>query len=366
MKKVLFISNIPTPYRNSFYNELGKKVDLTVIYEAYGASNQGIRFNWDVSQIQNYEAIFLKDGDIEEKKINKKIFKWLKLKWDYIFVTNYSYRTEMVALLYLKFHHIPYAMEVDGGTIKQENIIKSFMKKKLISGAKQYFSPSEQTDKFLKRYGANGEKIVRYNFTSLYERQILKTIIPKLKKDEIKKELGINEKKVIVGVGQLIQRKGWDTLLLAAKDLDAGIYIIGEGNLRKKYEELIKETQLKNVHLVGFLNDEETTKYYQAADVFVLPTRYDVWGLVINEALANGLPVITTTQCIAGEELILDGENGFLISTDNSNFLATRINIILSDIGLKNKMSVKALKSIQPYTIENMVNVHWQYIQNEW
>ena len=48
MKKILFISNIPTPYRNDFYNELGKITDLTVVYEAEGASNQGICFNWDI------------------------------------------------------------------------------------------------------------------------------------------------------------------------------------------------------------------------------------------------------------------------------------------------------------------------------
>lgn len=358
MKKVLFISNIPTPYRNDFYNELGKTVDLTVVYEAEGARNQGIYFNWDISNVKNYNAIFLKKGDIEENKINLKIINWLKIKWDCIFVTNYSYKTELVALLYLKIHRIPYVMEVDGGNIKQENIIKAIIKKILISGAKRYFSPSNQTDKFLKKYGAKEHQIVRYPFTSLLEKQILKYPICREEKNNIKKELGIKAEHVIVGVGQLIYRKGWDILLSLDQKIEADIYIIGEGKLRAQYEMLIEENNLQNIHLVGFLSNEETTKYYQAADIFVLPTRYDVWGLVINEALANGLPVITTPKCVAGKELIKDNMNGYLVSTDNSLEMSDKINTLLLDENLRNDMCQGALKSIEEYTIENMVEIH--------
>ena len=53
-----------------------------------------------------------------------------------------------------------------------------------------------------------------------------------------------------------------------------------------------------------------------ASDLFVLPTREDIWGLVINEAMSFGLPIITTRKCIAGTELITDGENGYLLEAD--------------------------------------------------
>ena len=147
----------------------------------------------------------------------------------------------MVALLYLKIHHIPYVMEVDGGTIKKENLLKTIIKKILISGAKKYFSPSKQTDEFLEKYGAKEQSIVRYPFTPLTEKQILKTPISKDEKDAIKGKLGIKTEKVIVGVGQLIDRKGWDILLASACDIKADIYIIGEGKLRQPFEMLIKE-----------------------------------------------------------------------------------------------------------------------------
>ena len=110
--------------------------------------------------------------------------------------------------------------------------------------------------------------------------------------------------------------------------------------------------------MVGFLSCEETTKYYQAADIFVLPTRYDVWGLVINEALANGLPVITTQNCIAGKELIKDDKNGYLVSADDEKELYLKINTLLLDEELRKHMCINALNSIKEYTIENMFKVH--------
>ena len=50
--------------------------------------------------------------------------------------------------------------------------------------------------------------------------------------------------------------------------------------------------------------------YYQAADMLVFPTREDIWGLVINEAMANGLPTVSTDKCVAALEMIKQGENG--------------------------------------------------------
>lgn len=365
MKKVLFISNIPTPYRNDFYNELGKEIDLTVVYEAKGASDQGIRFNWDMSQIKHYKAVFLKDGNIEENRVDKEIFTYLREQWDYIFVTNYSYRTEMFAIIYLKIHRIPYIMEVDGGVLKSENWLKGKYKKFLISGAKAYFSPSKSTDAFLEHYGAKKEKINRHTFTSLHRNQVLNYPLVIEQKKMIRGELGVNEKNMIVGVGQLIYRKGWDLLIDIAKTVNAGIYIIGDGELKSQYEKKICEEQINNIHFVGFLSNEKTTQFYRAADFFVLPTRYDIWGLVVNEALANGLPVITTTECVSGVELIKDRINGILVRADDKKDLQSAIAYLLDNSNKRTQMAVEAIETIKTYTIESMVEKHLDYMREE-
>lgn len=80
-----------------------------------------------------------------------------------------------------------------------------------------------------------------------------------------------------------------------------------------------KENNLTQIHFEGFKTKEELAMYFKAADIFVHPTREDIWGLVINESMAYGLPVITTNKCVAGMELITNKE--CLIDTDNSEQL---------------------------------------------
>lgn len=360
--KILFISNIPTPYRNDFYNELGKIVELTVVYEAKTAKNQGIRFNWNDEDIKNYTPYFLSDGDITEKKVDRTIFSFLSREYDYIFVTNYAYYTEMAAIIYLKAHRIPYIMEIDGGVIKKERKLKYILKRFLISGANMYFSPSRDTDQYLKYYGALPEKIRRHPFTSIRENQIQNQKLSQSTKQQIRKELGVSDDKMIVGVGQLIFRKGWDVLLSVATSINAGIYILGDGELRTQYEEIIEDKGLINVHLVGFKSNEDTSKYYKAADVFVLPTRYDIWGLVVNEAMAYGLPVVTTNLCNAGLELIEDGINGYIIDPDDSESLLNSIAMALEN---SEQLGINALNTIKKYTIENMAKAHLSLLQGD-
>ena len=62
------------------------------------------------------------------------------------------------------------------------------------------------------------------------------------------------------------------------------------------------------------------------ADIFVHPTETDVWGLVINEAMAHGLPIITTDGCVAGLELVKNNDNGFIIPVNNIDIIITRKN----------------------------------------
>ena len=99
--------------------------------------------------------------------------------------------------------------------------------------------------------------------------------------------------------------------------------------------------------------------------MFVLPTREDIWGLVINEAMANGLPVITTDHCVAGIELIKDYQNGFLVPINDVQALRDRIAESITDDAMLQKLSENSLQVIQEYTIENMAKQHFEVWQKK-
>ena len=205
----------------------------------------------------------------------------------------------------------------------------------------------------------NNKDIYRYPFASTLASEVLN--VPLLDKEKylLKVKYGIKEDKVIIGVGQFIPRKGFDVLLNSLALLNnpnVGCYIIG-GTPTENYLNIIKNNNLQNIHFLPFLDRKTLAEYYRLSDVFVLPTREDIWGLVINEAMANGLPVITTDKCNAGLAMVTN-KNGAIIPVDSIEKLAASLNLILSDDTLRQSMGEKSLETIQNFTIEKMAEKH--------
>ena len=115
------------------------------------------------------------------------------------------------------------------------------------------------------------------------------------------------------------------------------------------------------------MKSEELSEYYKAADLFVLPTREDIWGLVINEAMNYGLPVITTTACVAVQELVENYKNGFILNIKNENEMTYELNkkicLIFETSGMKQRMGKESLKMIEKYSIENMAVAYEKVLQ---
>ena len=357
-KKVLFLSNVPAPYRINFFNELGKLVDLTVIFEA--KTTPFSTFNYNLDQKLNFTAIFLNDGDIRERHVDWKILPFLQRGvYDHIVVTNYGYATEAVAILALKARKIPYEMELDGGVLRNENAIARLLKRLLIGGAVRYWSTGKQTDRFFEAFGVPRGKIVRYPFSSIYEREIVPRPYSEAEKQAAKSALNIPYRRVVLSVGRALHLKGFDLLIRAAARLpeDTGVYIVGGAPL-PEWLALANEVGFDRLHFVEYAPKELVQAYYRAADAFVLATRGDVWGLVVNEAMANALPVITTEGCVAGCEMIRDGENGYRIPCDAWEPIAEHLNALLDSALLREQMANAALDTVRGYTLEAMARAH--------
>ena len=75
--------------------------------------------------------------------------------------------------------------------------------------------------------------------------------------------------------------------------------------------------------------------FYFSADIFILPTRYDIWGLVINEAMAASLPVISSKYAVASREILSDGNTGFIIDPEDTDAFAKQIKLLIVDKELR-------------------------------
>ena len=362
--KVLYITNLTTPYRIDFFNELGKLCELTVLVESVAVEHRNQ--DW-LSRVKatNFK-IYCLPGFYKGKEIrlNYGLTSWLKRnQYDVVVLGGYSTLTAMVAAMIMRLRRIPYILNADGGFIGEEGTAKKKIKSFFISAASHWLSSGSITNDYLQHYGADPKKISDYPFTSVKRNDLFDTPTNKLEKQQIRQKLGITSHFLAISVGRFIYSKGFDVLIKAWAKADlpenAGLYIIGEGQEEEALRKLVDEQKLLNVKLVGFMHKEELEDYYRAADLFVLPTRGDIWGLVINEAMACGLPIISTDRCVSALELVCENENGYIVPVDDVDALADKLTLISSYSEAQQiQLGRKSLEKIEPYTIENMATIH--------
>lgn len=352
MKKVLIVFNHPAPYKVRLFNKLSSYFDLHVIFERDSASdrNKGFYFeeqyNFTLHKIKG-----LKIG--RENFISNGIKRHLKKnKYDLIIMNGYSQFAEMKAISYLKKNNIPYVLYINGGTIKNDSFIKRRIKSHYIKGASAYFSPDKSSNNYLVHYGADKNKIYNYPYSTIFEKEIS---YQKPDKQNLRKELGIHFDCVFVSSGQLIRRKNYLSLVREWKKFpeNYGFFLIGDGKQRKKIENLIKNENLKNVILTGFLSREKMFEYFKAADCFLFPSTEDIYGHVINEAFSQGLPVISTCKVNSAVKLVKEGKNGFLLEKLEGDSLKNSIETVL-----KSDFFINCIQTAKDNTIERMVESH--------
>ncbi len=358
--RILFITNIMSPYRIDFLNQLSKHCNLFAIFERENASDRDPA--WIAGNKLGFNYIVLKGRAIGTDGVfSLGIKKYLSKKWDAIILGVYHTPTAMVAIHYMKKHKIPFILNTDGGMKKNDNWFKYKIKCYFIGAASAWLSSGKMASEYLQYYGAKQDRIFVYPFTSVREEEIISQALTEEEKHFYKKKLNMSERKIVLSVGQFIPRKGIDILLNACDGLDKsiGVYIVG-GQPTEEYLKIQKEKKLTNVHFVDFMKKEAISEYYKAADLFVLPTREDIWGLVINEAISYGLPVITTNKCGAGVE-ILNDSIGKVVATEDVKAIRDELRKLPFDNQLFDITLVH--KKARQYTIEKMAIRHIEIIE---
>lgn len=176
---------------------------------------------------------------------------------------------------------------------------------------------------------------------------------------KLKAQLDIqSDERVLLTVGRLVPQKDPTTLLQAFKKLRSSnasykLINIGIGYLQSEMEAFIKQNNLTaSVQFVGNVNHDDLPIYFHMADAFLLPARYEGFGIVIIEAQAAGCPIVTTR--ITGTQDVVSEENAILIPTQNAQALADGVEQIFTDPAATQKRIEQGLIDVQRFTEETM------------
>lgn len=217
------------------------------------------------------------------------------------------------------------------------------------------------------KYGARKDKLVLLPYTCDVERY--QTVDPTAV-ERIRGELDLEGKIVYLFSGRMTHGKGVDLLLEAFHELakqrpDVALLLLGDGPERQEYEESIDETIRDRVHFFGHCSQADLPVYFNAADVFTFPSRYDGWGLVVNEACGAALPIISTKRVGASYDLVVEGKNGFVIPVDDAKALLERMRFFADNKERIREFGARSLDLIASLTPEKGVDLLLQGIRGE-
>ena len=365
--KVIIIHNTVAPYRHPLFEVLSKYVELTVYYCSL---KHGSRM-WDLfPRNYNYKykilpRIPIKMPIIEESSVNPSIIKEIIENRPHIIILGqYTDLTTWLAFGVSKLLRIPVIYWTEGmkepqsilGTISRP--LRVLFVKKLSA----ITVPGKLSKNYVISLGANAEKVfiapnaIDNDLFIKVSQQYLPL------KEKLRTQIGLKDRMVILCVAQLIKRKGIEYLLHAYAKLEheynnLTLIIIGSGPLEGYLKDLSKSLGVRNVRFIpSGMKLDELIKFYCLADIFVLPTLEDIWAFVINEAMACGLPVISTSASQAATEMIRSGENGYIIKVADSDQLYDVLKSLIQNSALRREMGEKSRRIVvQEFSVSAMV-----------
>ena len=354
MKKLALITTNIAPYRLRWCEELSKYFDVTI----YHTKDKEIDYNDEFLKHSSNSCKIVKLNNKNDNGLDPLCFDVIDViknnRDSLIIFDGYGPKTNLLGLFYSKLKGYKTYVNIDGyPTERKKNVLRDTIRKFTIRYLCDYFfCGGENVRNYLINFGAKKSNICVHNFSSISESEILPKPLTADEKVKIRKELGIKTTdNIVLGVGRFVPLKRFEDLIQAVLNCktECDLYLLG-GKPTKEYLDIVGDN--KKIHFIDFVLPENVYKYYMAANLFVLPSETDVWGLVINEAMSKGLPVISSDSPVAADNLIKN--NGFIYKTYNINELSKDIELCLLE-ETNVQMSNNSLKIIRDFTIEGMV-----------
>jgi glycosyltransferase involved in cell wall biosynthesis len=326
MKRILITHNHVAPYRLKLFERLNQVYNVTVLY---GKRSDESR-KWDTN-------------------LNDHLFKYIILKYIHLgpFIINYLLPIQLVtkkADVYIiaetpsmlcsslltvwvaKIRNKPvivwvgdidtdYSQSDDSHVYMPTTLFKLLQKsiedarKYIYKNADAFVAYSDMSEQYLQDRGADPEVIFKGG-QIVQEEQLPPHSFNSSTKEN-------DQKFKILSLGYLERRKGIGDLITAFKNSDipnSELIIAGSGPDRDRLESMAATNN--NINFIGHVKGEEKARCYSEADVFVLPTHHDPWGLVINEAIHYGLPIIVT-DAAGAVDLVRESQCGIIVDSGN-------------------------------------------------
>ena len=375
MKKLLWVLEHPSQYHAPLFRKLAaeKDIRLTVLYlntntsTPYVDKEFGRIIEWSTNLLEGYKSLSVNNlsttmvaSALNYLRLN--IFQKSDIKYDAVVISGWNSLFYFASLILAKLLGMRILMRCEATNhftnskgIKRK--LRSYYLKYFLRQVDVYLSIGKHNYDFYECHKTDAQQIISSPycvdnelFSSAHDMQTFQLI---------RKRLGLNEHvPILLYASKLIPRKNPLLLLRGYEQLlDPKPYLlfIGDGILRDAIAKYVLDNGLSRVRILGFVNQDMLPWYYNMADIFVLISREETWGLVVNEAMCSGCAILGSEGVGCVPDLILHKENGYVISEYTPESVASAITFLVSQHRYRG-YGTKSQQIVSRYSIEAAVN----------
>lgn len=340
------------------FKEKYPKSDFLVIQIAlYEASRSAMQSDDAVTYDYPYKLLFERSLDeVSFKERRAALFAAFDAyKPTVLNITGYFDPAQVLLMFYARMKGVKVVLSSESSSAdNSRSFVKESLKKLIVNRAHAFFCFGKTSAEYLESLGVKPSQIPVRN-AAVIDEEVVRS------RYNAGKQENVNIARVarFVFVGRLAPEKNLETLLKAfaqVAPLDATLWpwelmFIGEGPERPSLENLAKELQLEHkVLFMGGLPWYKVPDWLVHCDVLVLPSKSEPWGLVVNEAMVCGMPVIVSKNCGCVADLVENGVNGFTFDPDSQQELETALAFFINNLEKIAFMGRESLRLVAPFS----------------
>ena len=362
--RLVIVTEIIAPYRIPVFNALAQQrgIDLHVIFLAENdptlrqwlVYKDEIRFSFQV--LRSWRQSFGNHSALLNWGVRSAL---RRASPDAILCGGYNYMASWQSMWWARRNHVPFFLWVESTSadLRRNNPLIESLKAKFLRSSDAFVVPGKSSFAYLRSYGAPEEMI--YTAPNAVDIEFFGQGAQEAHDNAATLRPALHlPARYFLFVGRLVPDKGVFDLLHAYGALSAevraavGLVFVGEGIARAELEKRAAAIGSGEVHFAGFVQREQLPSYYGLAEALVFPTHSDPWGLVVNEAMACGLPVISTSVAGCAADLVEDSWNGRVLRAGDTSQFADAMNELTGDAALRSLMGRRSRERILRYSPE--------------
>jgi glycosyltransferase involved in cell wall biosynthesis len=374
--RVAIIASHVIQYQAPFFRLLAAvpDIELTVLYcsphgaETYHDVEMQTTLRWDLDLLSGYRHLVLRGfgiGTGYTRRINPGIlFALLRGRYDaVIFFLGWGTVTSLLGMAVCRLAGIPFLLWSDSSFPPPEDTFWRRLRARALRGvlrrAQGFLVSGELNADYYRHYGVERNRMFLVPLAIDNERFSRASSMTADDRRELRSRFGVHSDQIaIIFSAKLLPRKDPLTLLRAIERMRhrarAVVVFLGDGELRGNLETYARENGIA-ARFAGFLNQTELPRHYAMGDVFVLPSIVEPRGVVINEAMVSGLPVVVTDRCGSIRDIVRDGDNGFVYPAGDADTLAERLDELAESHDLRERMGQRSREIIAGWDFERGV-----------